>query len=125
MRIYTPIDETSILPDLCRSGAETVAPLVAQWDWYQTGGRWCGRLLVRDDAAYQRGGGAPSPLMNVEEISIARCSSFATFAVVTPDGRSYSKDEEADEETWEGQFFDRFLKNADLETIITIVDCHV
>jgi len=72
---------------------------------------------------------------DTEESYIQRKINFYTFAVITPDGTWYEKGEmgwwgissETEEEArqWERNYFDRFIKNADPELTITIVDCHI
>ena len=62
-------------------------------------------------------------------------ASFSTYAVVTPDGEWHEKGEmgwwgmssETGDESlkWDLEFYDRFLKDVDPETIVTIVDCHI
>ena len=62
-------------------------------------------------------------------------ASFSTYAVITPDGEWHQKGEmgwfgmssESGDESlnWDLNFYDNFFKNADPETIVTIVDCHI
>lgn len=59
-----------------------------------------------------------------KEAYIARYSPFFTYAVITPDGVWYDRNEEVDLDAWNAHFFDRFLREADPGTVITIVDCH-
>lgn len=63
------------------------------------------------------------------------CSSFHTYAVITPDGKWHSPGEvgwfatssESDEEytDWWEHYKERFIDAADPEWILTIVDCHI
>lgn len=63
------------------------------------------------------------------------CAQFSTFAVLTPDGVWHEKGEmgwfgcssETPEEArdWEDHYEERFLKTADPDWILTIVDCHI
>lgn len=59
-------------------------------------------------------------------------SGFGTFAVVTPDGKWHEKGKMGwwacvsdEKEGWAESYFDTFIKNADQELTITIVDCHI
>ena len=62
-------------------------------------------------------------------------SLFTTHAVITPDGEWHERGEvgcfglssETPEEglEWDKQYVDRFIKNANPELILTIVDCHI
>ena len=61
-------------------------------------------------------------------------SSFSTFAVVTEEGWFeqcqmgwFGLSNETDDEAiaWVDNYYDRFIKNADPESYITIVDCHI
>lgn len=64
-----------------------------------------------------------------------RSSLFTTRAVVTPDGVWHEKGEmgwfgmssETPEESkdWDDHYYERFIKTADPEWILTIVDCHI
>lgn len=62
------------------------------------------------------------------------CASFSTFAVLTDEGWFeqgqmgwFGCSSETDEEAmaWSNNFYNRFIKNADPEAYITIVDCHI
>jgi hypothetical protein len=57
---------------------------------------------------------------------------FTTFAVITPDGKWHEKGEMGwwacvsnEKEGWAENYYDAFLRNADPEWTITIVDCHI
>jgi hypothetical protein len=60
---------------------------------------------------------------------------FATFAVITPDGEWHESatmgfwavtyNEKESEEEWGKKFHERFLKDANPETILVVVDCHI
>jgi len=66
---------------------------------------------------------------------IRRQCSFGTYAVITEDGLWHSPGEmgwwglssETDnqQEEWDNNYWDRFLKNLNPETLITVVDCHI
>lgn len=58
------------------------------------------------------------------EESIRREGTFATFAVITEDGKWHKNDSD-DEGDWICQFFDRFLKDLPSETMLTVLDCHL
>ena len=72
---------------------------------------------------------------DTRDIFIKRESEFTTYAVITPDGKWHSKGEmgwfgcssETGEEAnkWAGTFHNAFIKNADQELILVIVDCHI
>lgn len=50
---------------------------------------------------------------------------FFTYAVVTPDGVWHDQEQAASPDQWRSQFSNRFLRKADPDTILTIVDCHM
>jgi len=60
---------------------------------------------------------------------------FTTFAVLLPDGTweergkmgwwGMSSDTPEDGNKWEEEYFDHYIKNADQELTMTIVDCHI
>jgi len=54
-------------------------------------------------------------------------SSFATSAVVTPDGQWHRQSTSIDSEDreWICKYHERFLATADPEWLLTIVDCHI
>ena len=72
---------------------------------------------------------------DTKETYIKRESEFETYAVITPDGKWNSKgkmgwfgassDNAEDRENWAKSFFDTFIKDADKELILVIVDCHI
>ena len=72
---------------------------------------------------------------DTKESYIKRESEFGTYAVITPDGKWHStgemgyfggsSDTAEDREKWAKSFFDTFIKDADQELILVIVDCHV
>lgn len=72
---------------------------------------------------------------DTRESFIKRQSEFATYAVITPDGKWHSKgdmgwfgisSEGKDDSTkWADNFYDAFIKDADQELILVIVDCHI
>lgn len=72
---------------------------------------------------------------DTKESFIERESGFSTYAVITPDGNWHAKGEmgwfgissenEDEANEWSKSFYDTFIKNADPETEIAIVDCHI
>lgn len=72
---------------------------------------------------------------DTRESYIKRESEFSTYAVITPDGEWHSKGKmgwfgissETEEESneWSNSFYDTFIKNADTELVLVIVDCHI
>lgn len=72
---------------------------------------------------------------DTEESYIKRMSTFSTFAVVTPAGIWHeegsmgwfgvSSSTNEDKRSWTESYFDTFIKNADPEMTLTIVDCHI
>lgn len=63
---------------------------------------------------------------------IDAAGTFSTFAVITPDGKWHEKGNMGwwacvsdEKEGWTDNYFEAFLKNADPELTITIVDCHI
>ncbi|AUM93695.1 TPA: hypothetical protein LA742_001255 [Clostridium botulinum] len=66
---------------------------------------------------------------------IKRQAEFKTYAVITPNGEWHSKGKmgwfgcssESDEEStnWDLSFYNKFIKDADQELVLTIVDCHI
>ncbi|MBQ3502643.1 MAG: hypothetical protein IJA72_03160 [Clostridia bacterium] len=63
------------------------------------------------------------------------CAEFGTWAVITPDGEWHeqgemgwfglSGDTPDEAKNWHETYYDCFIKNADPELIMTIVDCHI
>lgn len=72
---------------------------------------------------------------DTRESYVKRQSEFSTYAVITPDGEWHSKGDmgwfgissETEEESkaWDLSFFNRFIKDADQELTLVIVDCHI
>ena len=72
---------------------------------------------------------------DTKESFIKRNSEFTTYAVITPDGKWHSKgnmgwfgiSDESEEEAnkWADNFYDAFIRNADQELMLVIVDCHI
>jgi hypothetical protein len=57
---------------------------------------------------------------------------FTTFAVITPDGKWHEEGEMGwfacvsnEDPNWQKNYYDAFLRDADPEATITIVDCHI
>ena len=162
-----------------------------KWDWYQTGGRWKGLLLIKADAEGTSGSpglmgsrandenSAPEGYKWVDSAKIKdicwekmaeiarqgrekqweeapkedgfkrnffygikqgetkeqyveRFSVFETFAVITPDGEWHEKGKMGwwacvsdEKENWNDGYYNAFIKNADPELTIAIVDCHI
>lgn len=57
---------------------------------------------------------------DTKESYIKRNSIFSTYSVITEDGKWYSKEDD----TWEEEYYDRFIKDRDGELLFVIVDCH-
>ena len=72
---------------------------------------------------------------DTRESYVKRMSEFSTAAVITPDGKWHEKgtmgwfgiSSETEEEAnqWSNDFHDSFIKNADQDLILVIVDCHI
>lgn len=72
---------------------------------------------------------------DTRESYVKRMSEFSTYAVITPDGEWHSKGEMGwfgvssdtveDRENWSKSFYDTFIKDADDELVLVIVDCHI
>ena len=70
-----------------------------------------------------------------KESYVIRNSNFETYAVVTPDGKWnsagtmgwFGMSSESDEEAikWSNEFYNSFIKDANKNLRITIVDCHI
>lgn len=138
----------------------------SKWDWYQIGGRWDGKLRLKngdrsnkariceidfspDKEAYDVAieqwnndfmGGFSNKEYFVEmygtaEVYAESVSAFSTYAVVTPNGVWHEKAEMGwfgmdnatpeDSKNWPLKYYERFVKNADPNLIMTIVDCHI
>ena len=61
---------------------------------------------------------------DTKESYVERLSNFGTFAVLTNNGEWYEQ-EYGFEEEWEKEFFDKFIKSANPELFLAIVDCHI
>lgn len=69
------------------------------------------------------------------EVYAESVSAFSTYAVVTPNGVWHEKAEMGwfgmdnatpeDSKNWPLKYYERFVKNADPNLIMTIVDCHI
>lgn len=62
---------------------------------------------------------------DTKESFVERASRFATFAVLTPNGEWYEKEYGYNEKEWDETFFDEFIKDADPELYLAVVDCHI
>ncbi|RXI57262.1 hypothetical protein DP122_00325 [Clostridium tetani] len=72
---------------------------------------------------------------DTKESYIKRESEFKTFAVITPDGEWHEKGDmgwfgcssetEDEAKEWDLSYYDKFIKNADQELMLIIVDCHI
>ena len=69
---------------------------------------------------------------DTKESYIERMSKFETYAVITPDGKWHSKDKMGlfsvstnEDDNRNKSFYDIFIKDADQELILVIVDCHI
>ena len=72
---------------------------------------------------------------DTRESYVKRMSEFSTYAVITPDGEWHAKGEMGwfgvssdtveDRENWSKSFYDTFIKDADDELVLVIVDCHI
>ena len=67
-----------------------------------------------------------------KEQYVERFSVFETFAVITPDGEWHEKAKMGwwacvsdEKENWNDGYYNAFIKNADPELTIAIVDCHI
>jgi hypothetical protein len=124
----------------------------SKWDWYEIGGRWAGSLKHKADIAGESELPPPPNFSwgwseedqqkilaengcDVDRLcNIANIAEISTFAVIK-DGKWYEKGEmgwlgiisnqtETDDD-WTKNFHERFLKNLEPDTIITVVDCHI
>lgn len=115
----------------------------SKWDWYSIGGRWSGRLLklkngevglMGEEGAFGfngKDGYVDSAL--VKNIDFDK--DFCTYAVVLPDGSwlssgtmgwfGCSSETEDEYKAWQDNYYDNFIKNANPDWQITIVDCHI
>lgn len=72
---------------------------------------------------------------DTRESYIKRQSEFSTYAVITPDGEWHSQgsmgwfgvssETEDEAKEWNLSFYDRFIKEADQDLFLVIVDCHI
>lgn len=72
---------------------------------------------------------------DTKESYVKRMCEFSTFAIITTDGIWYeegmmgwfgmSSSTNEDVRSWSEAYFDKFIKDEDPETILTIVDCHI
>ena len=89
----------------------------AEWDWYQVGGRWRGRI--------------PGDKVKMSEVDIDTIDT--PYAFVTTDGEWVERGEmgwfgissnEMNEDEWDAKFRE-YLKTLDKDIILTLVDCHI
>jgi hypothetical protein len=110
------------------------------WDWYEIGGRWSGLLLVKENLkdheavtalkeikGYIRVDSAKVKDIEWDKMKEVKKFTFSTFAVITSDGKLHGgfNIEEDQRKVWNDLYFDTFIRNANPEEFITIVDCHV
>lgn len=67
-----------------------------------------------------------------KEEYVACASAFSTFAVITPDGKWHEKGKMGwwacvsdEKEGWENDYYDAFIKDANPDHWLVIVDCHI
>jgi hypothetical protein len=125
----------------------------AKWDWWVLGGRYRGQLLTKNPTAARVGepgvfGNGPLneegvDSCQVKDLDLSKMQALAsertdkahalrTFAVVK-DGNWYERGkmgwwavvfDEKDEEAWDYEFT-KLIQNLDLDTWLSIVDCHI
>lgn len=118
----------------------------SKWDWYQIGGRWSGMIKLKENAISGVSGEKswaneneviPSNMVDsalAEDIDWEHESmkDFGTFAVLV-NGNWYERgqmgwwgmvSDEKDEDKWDEEF-EKLLKEAEPDTRITVVDCHI
>ena len=95
----------------------------SKWDWYQTGGRWCGYLTKKS--------GEKTDEDYVSEIVWNEYS--IPFAYISPNGVWHERGKmgwwdrvsnEKNKEDWENEF-NEFINSLDDNVIVTAVDCHI
>lgn len=99
----------------------------SKWDYWSVESRWQNGLKLKD--------GSESNEAKIKDIDFSMLNSFVTYACVTPDGEWHSKGDMdwfgCSSETpvvaadWDMNFYNAFLKTADPEWTLTIVDCHI
>lgn len=99
----------------------------SKWDWYDIGGRWGNLLLLKN--------GDTANSAKVKDIDFDKMEDFRTYAVLTPNGQWHApgsmgwwgmSSETNDEyEEWKEKFAEKFIKNANPEWELSIVDCHI
>lgn len=113
-----------------------------EWDWYQIGGRWAGQLQLKDtvdpklysspnfswgwDNDEKEEVISAGRVDQAKKKDIANLEDICAYAYIR-DGEWYSKDAPLfgnASESFEKELQD-FIKEADDEDLITIVDCHV
>ena len=107
---HYPDESVDSLLDPYYEGADS------RWDWWVEGGRWEGLLKVGDKRVNSA---------RVKDIDFDSAP-FVTFAVLTPD----CEWEEQEplwgvDSDWNAHYRERFIDTADLNMILTIVDCHI
>ena len=105
----------------------------SQWDWYQLGGRWIGRLVLKDNATSgirgeksllfgleePRPNGYDSALIKDVDWEHEDMKDFYTYAVLR-DGKWYKSEEMG----WDKKF-QELIKELDPENRISVVDIHI
>lgn len=111
----------------------------AKWDWWRLGG--FGNRLRATTGIRLVEGGRLIPGGTDDEYVVARLgdcdrdSEFAPYAVITPDGEWHapgvvgwfgtSSEDDEEEERWAESFYEDFLGDADPDTVLALVDCHI
>jgi hypothetical protein len=127
----------------------TCNPL-SKWDWYVIGGRWAGKIKLKDhvdreiypDLNFSWGWTEEEKKKCIEEKlsdqalvgDIANLKEIQSFAVLN-DGIWFEKGKMGwfgvhsatsdQEKAWGENFYNNFLKNLSDDTMLTIVDCHI
>ena len=94
--------------------------------------RWVNTLSLDGIQSVDVGGYNLEIKDETKESYIERMSKFETYAVITPDGKWHSKDKMGlfsvstnEDDNRNKSFYDIFIKDADQELILVIVDCHI
>lgn len=86
----------------------------SKWDWYEVGGRWNGFYKTRDGETVNQ--------CLIGELDYN--DDMSTYAVLTPDGEWYEKDED-NPNSWYNSYYNDFIAAYPDDYMITAVDIHI
>lgn len=107
----------------------------SKWDCYEEGGRWKNKLLIKSEQEDGQVKESNSALVKEIDWEKMKEMKFSTYAILTPDGEWHepgpmgwwgipnaTNDEIVD---FKDNYYEKFIKSANPDWNLTIVDCHI